>query len=51
MVHICTNDVAVSLQDLTYLLLDCPASEPLRRDIFGITSSIFDLWFRPWGVV
>jgi len=28
------------LQDLTNLLLDCPASEPLRRAIFGITSSI-----------
>jgi len=28
------------LQDLTHLLLDCPASEPLRRAIFGITSSI-----------
>jgi len=25
-------------QDLTHLLLDCPASEPLRRAIFGITS-------------
>jgi len=38
------------LQDLTYLLLDCRASEPLRRAIFGTTSSIFDLWSRPWGV-
>jgi len=39
------------LQDLTYLLLfDCPASEPLRRAIFGTTSSIFDPWSRPWGV-
>jgi len=25
------------LQDLTHLLLDCPASEPLRRIIFGTT--------------
>jgi len=32
------------LQDLTHLLLDCPASEPHRRAIFGTTSSIFDLW-------
>jgi len=31
------------LQGLTHLLLDCPASEPLRRAIFGTTSSIFDL--------
>jgi len=38
------------LQDLTHLFLDCPASEPLRRAIFGTTSSIFDLWSRPWGV-
>jgi len=36
------------LQDLTHLLLDCPASEPLRHAIFGTT--IFDLWSRPWGV-
>jgi len=38
------------LQDLTHLLLDCPAPEALRRAIFGTTSSIFYLWFRPWGV-
>jgi len=37
------------LQDLTRLLLDCLASEPLRRDSFG-TTSIFDLWSRSWGV-
>jgi len=30
------------LQDPTHLL-DCPASEPLRRAIFGSTSSVFDL--------
>jgi len=35
---------------LAHLLLDCPKSEPLRWAIFGITSSIFDLWSRPWGV-
>jgi len=35
---------------LTHLLLDCPASELLRRTIYGTTSSIFDLWSRPWGV-
>jgi len=39
-----------SLQDMTNLLLDCPTSEPLRRAIFGTTSSIFDLWSRPCGV-
>jgi len=36
------------LQDLTHLL-DCPASEPLRRAIFGTTSSIFDLWSQTLG--
>ena len=35
------------LQDLNHLL-DCPASEPLRKSIFG--SSILDLWSRPRGV-
>jgi len=29
------------LQDLTRLLFDCSVSEPLRRAIFGTTSSIF----------
>jgi len=38
------------LQDLTHLLLGCPASEPVRRAIFGTTTSIFDLWSRPEGV-
>jgi len=38
------------LQDMTHLLHDCHASQPLRRAIFGTTSSIFDLWSRPWGV-
>jgi len=37
------------LQDATHLLLNCSASEPLRHTIFG-TTSIFDLWSRPWGV-
>jgi len=39
-------------QDLTHLL-DCPASEPLRRVIFGTTfsfGSIFAIWSIPWGV-
>ena len=39
-----------SLQDLNHLLLDCPASEPLRKSIFGSSLSILDLWSRPWGV-
>jgi len=51
--HHCTSrarrfNSPTPLQDLTHLLLDCPASEPLRPVIFGTTSSIFDLWSRPW---
>ena len=38
------------LQDLNHLLLDCPASEPLRKSIFGSSLSILDLCSRPWGV-
>jgi len=38
------------LEDLTHLLLDFPASEPLRLAIFGTTSPIFDHWSKPWGV-
>ena len=38
------------LQDLNHFLLDCPASEPLRKSIFGSSLSILDLWSRPWGV-
>ena len=37
------------LQDLNHLL-DCPASEPLRKSIFGSSLSILDLLSRPWGV-
>jgi len=40
----------ISTADLTHLLLDCPASEPFRHaNNFGSTS-VFDLWSRPWGV-
>ena len=31
------------LQDLNHFLLDCPASEPLRKSIFGSSLSILDL--------
>ena len=39
-----------ALHDLNHLLLDCPASEPLCKSIFGSSLSILDLWSRPWGV-
>ena len=38
------------LQDFNHLLLDCPASEPLRKSVIGSSLSILDLWSRPWGV-
>ena len=38
------------LQDLNHLLLDCPASEPLCKSIFGTSLSILDLWSKSWGV-
>ena len=38
------------LQDLNHLLLDCPASGPLRGSIFGSSLSILDLLSGPWGV-
>ena len=37
-------------QDLPHLLLSCPAASSRRAAIFGPTSSVFDLWNRPWGV-
>ena len=38
------------LQNLNHLLLDCPASEPLRKSIFDSFPSLLDLQSRPWGV-
>jgi len=35
---------------LARFLLDYPVSEPLWHAIFGTAFSIFDLWFRLWGV-
>jgi len=35
---------------MNIICLDCSATELLWRVIFGTTSSIFDLWFRPWSV-
>ena len=37
------------LQDLNHLLLDCPASEPLRKSIFGPSLSILDLRVQTLG--
>ena len=39
-----------SPQDTFHLVLDCPATDSLRRSLFGDSLSLFDLWSRPWGV-
>ena len=37
-----------SFQDISHLILHCPATDSLRRSLFG--DSPYDLWSRPWGV-
>ena len=37
-------------QDISYLFLHCPATNSLRRSLFGDSLSLYDLWSRPWGV-
>ena len=39
-----------SSQDISHLILHCPATDCLRRSLFGDSLSLYDLWFRPWGV-
>ena len=38
-------------QDTSHLILRCPATDSLRRSLFGNSLSLYDLWSRPWGVV
>jgi len=47
----CTSarNSAKKLEEIGQLILDCPATESLRRAFLG-TNSIFDLWSRPWSV-
>ena len=40
-----------SSQDISDLLLHCPAMDSLCRSLFGDSLSLYDLWSRPWGVV
>ena len=35
-------------QDISHLILHCPATVSLRRSLFGDCLSLYDLWFRPW---
>ena len=39
-----------SSQDISHLILHCPATDSLRRSLFGDPLSLYDLWSRPWGV-
>ena len=37
-------------QDISHLILHCPATDSLRHSLFGDSLSLHDLWSRPWGV-
>ena len=37
-------------QDISHLILHCPATDSLRRSLFGDSLSLYDLLSRPWGV-
>ena len=37
-------------QDIAHLILHCPATDSLRRSLFGDSLSLCNLWSRPWGV-
>ena len=39
-----------SSQDTSHLILHCPATDSLRRSLFGDSLSLYNLWSRPWGV-
>ena len=39
-----------SSQDISHLILHCPATDSLRRSLFGDSLSIYDLWSRHWRV-
>ena len=39
-----------SSQDNSHLILHCPATDSLRRSLFGDSLSLYDLWSRPCGV-
>ena len=38
-----------SSKDISHLILHCPATNSLRRSLFGDSLSLYDLWSRPWG--
>ena len=36
-----------SSQDISHLILHCPATDSLRRSLFGDSLSLYDLWSKP----
>ena len=44
------NACGHSSQDISHLILHCPATNCLRRSHFGDSLSLYNLWSRPWGV-
>ena len=44
------NACGHSSQDTSHLILHCPATDSLRRLLFGDSFSPCHLWSRPWGV-
>ena len=38
-----------SSQDTSHLILHCPATDSLRRSLFGDSLSLYNLWSRPWA--
>ena len=39
-----------SSQNISHLILHCPATNSLHCSLFGDSLSLYDLWSRPWGV-
>ena len=37
-------------QNISHLIVHCPATDCLRRSVFGGSLSLYDLRSRPWGV-
>ena len=44
------NGCGHSSQDISHLILHCPAMDSLRCSLFGDSLSLYDLWSRPWRV-
>ena len=44
------NACGHSSQETSHLILHCPATDSLRRSLFGDSLSLYDLWSRPWRV-